>query len=177
MRVHRVLVGALALMTTMVAACGGGDDAGGDTSATTTAATSAATAAPATTVAPATTTAPVTTEAPATTVAGGGDTTMAPSGDGVEINVITNGNAFSIDEITVEAGQEVTIIIDDRDTGTDEPHNFHVRAGSLNFFTQILDAPNTQTLTFQIDTPGVYEFFCDTHLQEMTGAFIVEEGM
>jgi plastocyanin len=158
----------LAVLALVVAACGGGDDASDETTAATTAATTASTAAPATTAGPATT------ESPATTTAGG-DTTMAPSGDGIEINVVTRGDSFSVGEITVTAGQEVTIIVDDQDTETDDPHNFHVRAGDLNFFTKIEPAPNTQTLTFTIDTPGVYEFFCDTHAVTMNGLFIVEE--
>ncbi len=162
MRNLRALLAIFALAL-VVSACGG-DDAG--TTAATTAETTATTTTSATTLAPATTAAPATT---------GAETTLAPTGDAVEINVTTNNDAFSLDEITVTAGQQVTIIIEDRDTGTDEAHNFHVRAGDLNFFTKILEAPNTQELTFQIDTPGVYEFFCDTHTLEMTGLFIVEE--
>lgn len=164
MRHLRVLVAVMALTMT-VAACGGGDDAGGDTSAATTAATTAATEAPATTAATETTDAPPTTA---------GETTMAPSGDIAEFSIVTDGNKFSLEEIRVDAGQEVHIVIEDRDQGTDEPHNFHVRAGGLNFFTEIKDAPNTQELTFVIDTPGEYTFFCDTHLDEMNGLFIVE---
>lgn len=163
MRHLRVLVAAMALVMT-VAACGG-SDASDDTTAATTAATTASTAAPATTTAPATTVAPATTAA---------ETTTAPSGDVAEFSIVADGNKFSVEEITVEAGQEVHIVIQDKDTGTDEPHNFHVRAGGLNFFTEIKDAPNTQELTFVIDTPGEYTFFCDTHLEEMTGLFIVE---
>jgi plastocyanin len=155
---------AIFALALVVSACGG-DDAG------TTAATTAGTTATTTT---ATTLAPATTAAPATT---GAETTLAPTGDAVEFNVTTNNDAFSLNEITVSAGQLITIIIDDRDQGTDEPHNFHVRAGDLNFFTEIREAPNTQELTFQIDTPGVYQFFCDTHPETMTGVFIVEEDM
>lgn len=171
MRHLRVLVAVMALVMA-VAACGGGDDASDDTTADTTAATTGATTAA--TEAPATTTATETTDAPTTTA---GETTMAPSGDVAEFEIVADGNKFSVEEIRVEAGQEVHIVINDRDTGTDEPHNFHVRAGGLNFFTEIKDAPNTQELTFVIDTPGEYTFFCDTHLAEMTGLFIVEDGM
>lgn len=165
MRNLRALL-AIAALALVVAACGD-DDTTADTTAT-----------PAETIS--TTTSPTTTVATTTTVASAAtetETTTAPSGDGVVFNVVTNGNKFSLDEIKIVAGQEVTIIIEDKDTGTDEAHNFHVRAGGLNFFTEIKDAPNTQTLTFTIDTPGVYEFFCDTHLLEMTGVFIVEDDM
>ena len=75
------------------------------------------------------------------------------------------------------AGQEVTIVVTDKDTETDDPHNFHVRAGDQNFFTNIEPAPNTQTISFTIETAGVYEFFCDTHALTMNGEFIVEDDM
>ena len=99
---------------------------------------------------------------------------LEPSGDAIEFNIIADATTFSVDEIVVSAGQEVTIIVKDKDTMSDEPHNFHVRAGDANYFTLIKAAPNTQSITFTIDTPGVYEFFCDTHLTEMAGVFIVE---
>ena len=159
-------VGALALA---LAACG---DSG--SSDTTTTQAPATTQAPVTTQAPATTEAPATTQAPATTMAT--DTTMGDMAELV-IEVTTQGDSFSVDEIRVAAGQEVTIIVTDKDTETDEPHNFHVRAGDLDFFTNIEEAPNVQTLTFTIETAGTYLFFCDTHADTMFGDFIVEDDM
>lgn len=159
------LVAALVLAAMALAACG--DDAAVDTTdAPTTTAAAVTTAAPSTTAAPATTAAPGTTAAPDTTT---GETT------GTTIEVTTLGDRFSVSEIRVKAGQEVTIIVTDIDVETDDPHNFHVRAGDLNFFTNIEEAPNTQEITFTIQEPGEYEFFCDTHALTMTGLFIVEE--
>jgi len=156
---------AIAVLTLVVAACGGSDTGTETTNAP--AGTAATTSAPATT----TLAAPGTTAAPATTEAPGGDTT------GVTIEITTQGDAFSTDEIRVAAGQEVTIVVTDKDTETDDPHNFHVRAGDQNFFTNIEPAPNTQTISFTIETAGVYEFFCDTHALTMNGEFIVEDDM
>ena len=169
MKTRRAFLLALALALVAVA-CG---DSGGDTTEATSAAAPTSTAAPATTTAPATTAAPTTTMGSTATTEG----TTGPSGDAIEIFVVTQGDRFDTKEIVVTAGQEVTITVDDRDTETDEPHNFHVRAGDFNIFTMIEEAPNTQTITFTIDTPGVYEFFCDTHAETMFGTFIVEEDM
>ena len=164
MKHTRVLLVVLALVMA-VAACGGSDSAD-ETTATTSAATTEATTA--TTQAPATTAAATdTTAAPATTE-GSGDVT------GTTIEVVTQGDRFDTDEIRVKAGQEVTIVVTDKDTETDDPHNFHVRAGDLNFFTNIEEAPNTQEITFTISEPGEYTFFCDTHAETMLGTFIVE---
>ncbi len=169
MRTTRALT-AVAALTLVVAACGGGDDTTAETTDAP-AETTTTTTAPATTAAPATSAAPGTTAAPATTEASGGDTT------GVTIEITTQGDSFSTDEIRVAAGQEVTIVVTDKDTETDDPHNFHVRAGAQNIFTNIEPAPNTQTITFTIETAGVYEFFCDTHALTMNGEFIVEDDM
>lgn len=160
MRRAIALAAALVLTAMTLAACGD-DDSADTTEAPTTTAT---TAAPATT---ATTEAPATTVAPATT-AGGGDTS------GTTIEVTIQGDRFDTDEIVVKAGQEVTIVVTDKDTETDDPHNFHVRAGSDNFFTNIEEAPNTQEITFTIQEPGTYEFFCDTHIETMFGTFVVQ---
>ena len=164
MKRPRVLTLALAAML-VFAACGD-DDTGSttaETTAETAAETTAATEAPATT----TTAAPATTEAPATTAASGG-------AEATTIDVTLQGDRISVDEIRIKAGQEVTIVVNDIDTETDDPHNFHVRAGDFNIFTNIEEAPNVQEITFTIDEPGEYEFFCDTHLETMFGTLIVE---
>jgi len=172
----------LALLALGLSGCG--DDDSGATTAATTATTTATTAAPTTTAVPATTTtaapgttqAATTTNAPATTAAP--VTTMGSDGAvGNEIEVTLVGDRISVAEIIVTAGEPVTIIVTDIDTETDDPHNFHVRAGDLNFFTMIEPAPNEQTLNFTIDTPGTYEFFCDTHALTMKGVLIVEDNM
>ena len=164
MRRAIALAAALVLTAMTLAACG--DDDSADTTAAPT--TTATTEAPATTAAPTTTEAAATTAAPDTTAASGGETT------GTTIEVTIQGDRFDTDEIVVKAGQEVTIVVVDKDTETDDPHNFHVRAGTENFFTMIEEAPNTQEITFTIQEPGTYEFFCDTHIETMFGTFVVE---
>jgi plastocyanin len=160
-----------ALLALASAACG--DDDAADTTAapTTTAAATTTTAAATTTTAAATTTtaAATTTTAAATTTAAGGD-----GGEAVELEIVIQGDRFSEKEIVVPAGQEISITVIDKDTETDAPHNFHIRTPDADFFTNIEEAPNTQVLTFQIDTPGEYQFFCDTHAVTMNGVVLVQ---
>jgi plastocyanin len=154
----KALIAALALGL-VAAACGGDSGTTEDTSAPTTAATT-------------TTAAAATTAAPETTAADMDDT-----GDAVEFTIVADANSFDLEEVRVHVGDTVRIILDNRDTGTDEPHNIHFRTGDGDFFTTIEEAPVVQELEFTVTTAGEFEFFCDTHLDLMSGAFIVEEDM
>lgn len=172
MRIHKAiaLAAALVLAAMTLAACG--DDDATDTSAATPTTAAATTSEATTTSAGSSTTAAetTTTEATSTTEDDMGD----GGGDTQEVEVTIDSTSFDVGEIRVKAGEEVHIVITDNDQGADEPHNFHVRAGSENFFTNIEPAPNVQELTFTIQEPGEYEFFCDTHQAEMNGVLIVE---
>ena len=153
-----ITAAAVAVLALGVAACG--DD---DAAETTTTAAVTTTAAAATT----TTSGTATTAAGSTTTAGGGST------DPIEITVIAKDLAFNLAEITVAAGQEVTLILDNQDLSADEGHNIHVRTTTSDYFTAIHTAPDTSEVVFTIAEPGTYEFFCDTHSSQMLGTFVV----
>jgi plastocyanin len=171
-RIHKAiaLAAALVLAAMALSACGD-DDGASDTSAATSTTAAATTSQAASSTAASSTTAAETTTTEATSTT---QDDMGDGGDVQEIEVTIDSTAFDVEEIRVTAGQEVHIVVTDNDAGADEPHNFHVRAGSENYFTNIEPAPNVQELTFTIQEPGEYEFFCDTHLAEMSGTFIVE---
>ncbi|HUF52997.1 MAG TPA: hypothetical protein VMR52_04385 [Dehalococcoidia bacterium] len=86
---------------------------------------------------------------------------------------------FDKDELRVPADQQVTINVDNRDTGI--LHNFAVyeseedaNAGEDALFaTEICDGPCQDTLTVKIDG-GPHFFRCDVHPDEMTGQIIGE---
>ncbi len=122
--------------------------------------------------APATT---ATTQAATTTT--GGETTTTTGGDGepTVIEVIGLDEAFSMRTIEVTAGEQVTIVFNNKDT-SGEPHNFHLRTPDNDWFTQIAEAPDVQEITFVIAEPGEYGYFCDTHSSTMTGTLIVTSG-
>lgn len=158
----RLLPMILALML-LGAACGGSDS--GDETTTTAAATTTTAAPGTTTTAPAATT---TTAAGTTTTAGGG---------GVELTIAAeDSEGFTRDRLEAPAGVEVTVTFQNKDVGSGEPHNWHLRTDTDDWFTPINDAPSTDSVTFTIDTPGEYEYFCDTHLVAMKGTFIATSG-
>ena len=82
---------------------------------------------------------------------------------------------FDVDEITVPAGQPVTLTADNIDTGI--PHNWAVytddSASELIAGTPIC-TDCTETITFDAPEPGDYFFKCDVHPVQMVGTFTVE---
>lgn len=148
-----VLVAALSLVA---AACG--DDSGTTT-----------TAAPAVT----TTAAMTTTTAAAATTTAGGTATTAPSSGSQEVTIIAEGGAYVPDAVTVATG-ELEVTFTDNDTGSDEPHNIHFQIGDNHYFTPInTSVPTTEMVTFTVDEPGEYQFWCDTHPDTVKGVLTV----
>ncbi len=82
---------------------------------------------------------------------------------------------FDVDEITVSAGQSVTLIADNTDAGI--LHNWAVytddSASELIAGTPIC-TDCTETITFDAPKPGEYFFKCDVHPVQMVGTFTVE---
>ena len=99
-----------------------------------------------------------------------------PSGEGttVEIAMIPV-LEFDTADVTVPAGQPVTLIADNIDAGI--PHNWAVytddSASELIAGTPIC-TDCTETITFDPPEPGVYFFRCDVHPVQMVGTFVVE---
>ena len=97
-------------------------------------------------------------------------------GDGsvVEIAMIPTIKFDTVD-ITVPAGQPVTLTADNVDPGI--PHNWAVytddSASELIAGTPIC-TDCTETITFEPPEPGVYFFRCDVHPIQMVGTFVVE---
>ncbi len=99
-----------------------------------------------------------------------------PTGDGstVEIAMIPV-LAFDTADVTVPAGQSVTLTADNIDPGI--PHNWAVytddSASELIAGTPIC-TDCTETITFDAPEPGVYFFKCDVHPVQMVGTLTVE---
>ena len=82
---------------------------------------------------------------------------------------------FDVADISVPAGQPVTLTADNQDTGI--LHNWAVytddSASELIAGTPLcIDC--TETITFDPPDPGVYFFRCDVHPIQMVGTFVVE---
>ena len=82
---------------------------------------------------------------------------------------------FDVEEITVPAGQPVTLTADNIDAGI--LHNWAVytddSASELIAGTPIC-TDCTETITFDAPEPGDYFFKCDVHPVQMVGTFTVE---
>ena len=91
------------------------------------------------------------------------------------IKLIAENGEFSRSYISVAAGEEVTIIFENRDS---ERHNFAIyRTEAANqeiFVGEIITGPRTITYTFTApETPDTYFFRCDVHPDTMKGTFRV----
>ncbi len=82
---------------------------------------------------------------------------------------------FDVTDISVPAGQPVTLTADNQDTGilhnwalyTDESASEQLAATEI-----CIDC--TETITFEPPPPGDYFFRCDVHPIQMVGTFVVE---
>jgi plastocyanin len=104
---------------------------------------------------------------------GGGNGGAAPPSGTVPITA--EGVAFDTDEITVKAGEEVTIEFTNNDS---VDHNVAVYetpdADQEIFSGETFSGPDTKTYPpFPAPDPGTYYFHCDVH-PTMNGDFIVE---
>lgn len=90
-----------------------------------------------------------------------------------EIEVEGGNYYFDPDTIEFEAGEEVTITLDNQE-------GFHdFRIPELDVGTEQFQGPGTRSFTFEIEEPGTYEFICSVgnHAQlGMTGTIEVTEG-
>lgn len=98
------------------------------------------------------------------------------SGAGTMVNIVAQDFAFDAETITVPAGAEVTMVLDNQDQGI--PHNVAVYDSPLRaeqiFVGEIITGPAETTYTFTAPSePGTYYFQCDVH-PDMNGDFIVE---
>ncbi len=99
-----------------------------------------------------------------------------PTGEGTTVDVAMIPTIkFDTVDVTVPAGETVTLTADNVDTGilhnwalyTDESASEQLAATEL-----CIDC--TETITFDPPDPGVYFFRCDVHPIQMVGTFVVE---
>ena len=110
----------------------------------------------------------------------GGGTTPAggetPAGDGATAEIqMLPGTTFDTDELTINAGVDVTITADN----TDGTHNFAAytgdpgEGGELIDETEICSAPCVNSVSVNLAS-GEYFFRCEVHPTIMTGTLIVQ---
>jgi plastocyanin len=100
-----------------------------------------------------------------------------PIGPGpVTVTVISQNIRFNINTITANAGSDVTVIHDNRDSGVLHNVAFYTSraATQVIFRGELFPGPEVVTETFTAPSaPGTYFFRCDVHPDTMTGAFVV----
>ncbi|MFN2590844.1 MAG: cupredoxin domain-containing protein [Actinomycetota bacterium] len=105
----------------------------------------------------------------------GGGAGEPGGGAGGGVSVVAKGLAFQPTEVTAPGGGQVTISLDNQDSGL--LHNIHVFRGedatapSL-FAGPIITGPAKQEYSFAAPPPGAYFFHCDVH-PNMTGTLNV----
>lgn len=93
-----------------------------------------------------------------------------------ELRVVGQELRFDAETLAAPAGEEFTIVFDNRDRGV--PHNLTVyRSGppakDLVAATDLKPGPTTQRLTVPALEPGRYFYQCDAHPTTMTGTLMV----
>jgi plastocyanin len=97
-----------------------------------------------------------------------------------EVTIVARNVLFDLDTITVKAGAQVKLTVDNQDKGV--PHNWALyeseeaatRGEPPIASTAVETGPVVQELTFPAPEPGEYFFRCDVHPTTMAGKFIVE---
>lgn len=117
-----------------------------------------------------------------TAAAPGGAAAGAAGTSGNALAETTTDNKFSTTSYTIDHGQQVTMTVDNKGQAL---HNWDVLDPSAPttslkgtdgapIKTDFPPAGTSKTVTFQIDTPGTYNFQCDVHPTEMKGTLIVK---
>ena len=91
-----------------------------------------------------------------------------------ELTVVADGLKFDTDTIVVPAGQDVSITLDNQDSGT--LHNVAVYTDGDGdreevYRGELFNGKEVRTYSFTAPAPGIYLFRCDAH-PDMNGAFI-----
>jgi plastocyanin len=93
----------------------------------------------------------------------------------------TTDNKFSATTFSIDHGQKVTMTVTNKGTAL---HNWDVLdttgktplngADGAPIKTDFVNGGESKSVTFQIDTPGTYNFQCDVHPTEMKGTLVVK---
>jgi plastocyanin len=103
--------------------------------------------------------------------------------EGQTVNVVAQGVAFNVREITVRTGGRVRVRLENKDSAVDHNIAFYrsstdltpVAAGSVGImFGATLQGEGVDDTVFDIPAAGNYFFRCDVHPTTMTGTFRVQ---
>lgn len=94
---------------------------------------------------------------------------------GATITITSLDNKWDQPGLTAHAGHETRLTLENKGQAI---HNLRVAGvkgtDGKDITTQLLAAGKSETITFVIEKPGVYEFTCDVHPVEMKGKITVQ---
>jgi nitrous-oxide reductase len=104
------------------------------------------------------------------------DSRIERKGKKVTVYLTSQAPNYSMQEIKVKLGDEVTMILTNHDKVEDLTHGFGIEKYNVNF---IVNPQETHSVTFKADKPGMFWIYC-THFchalhLEMRSRFIVEK--
>jgi plastocyanin len=92
-----------------------------------------------------------------------------------EQTVVMLDNKFEPKDLTVKAGQEVTVIVNNKGGAI---HNWRIMNAKGKdgkpIQTTLMPGGKTETLKFTIEKAGTYELVCDVHHAEMRGKLVAQ---
>ena len=98
----------------------------------------------------------------------------AGSDEPIELTIFSdNVETYNISRLEAKAGVEITVTFQNKDEGSGEPHNFRVEYMDEDISTPLSPGPDTNSVTFTIDTPGDYPYLCDIHGETMAGTLVL----
>lgn len=105
-----------------------------------------------------------------------GDSRVERKGNKVNVYMTSQAPNYSLQEIRVKQGDEVTITLTNHDKVEDLTHGFGIEKYNINF---IVNPQETHSVTFKADKAGMFWIYC-THFchalhLEMRSRFIVEK--
>lgn len=114
-------------------------------------------------------------EAPGGGAATGGAAAASGGGSAGGTTIIATDNKFDKTSLTIKAGTPATVTMENKGAAI---HNWHVlnvkSKDGKDITTGLLPGGQSDTITFEIDTPGTYNFQCDVHPVEMKGTLTVQ---
>jgi plastocyanin len=93
--------------------------------------------------------------------------TTAASGGGEQVSLTAKGIAWSQTQLNLQAGQQVTVKVDNQDT---VEHNFTLKEANAD---KDVEGGESVEVSFMAPAAGSYQFFCKYHPSQMKGTVTV----
>lgn len=88
---------------------------------------------------------------------------------------IATDDKYSQTSFTVKAGQPIELTLNNNGQAIHNWHLLNVKdVDGKDIATPLVEAGQSATIDFTINTPGKYDFHCDVHPTEMTGTLTVQ---